>query len=227
MIIRKFYAPLLLLILSFGQFSSYAQTSDIPLKLTVPVINYRYNSAYGDYYLQSLTMKENRWTNFPITININGIPTRYKYIAISAINEWKPYIPIKITTSSCSNIIINWVTKMPAQYKCYVGLADHRYSYDIHKCIITILDKKHYSSLEKKEIITHELGHALGLDHSPNSKDIMYQTIKPCKKPISSKKLVSNRDLNTLAKIYSDLGIVQNYKPVNTVNAADFNSNLK
>jgi len=198
----KQYILLLALFLSLEQTYVFAspkgnKSSDIP-------INYSYNTACGNYYLQSLQMKKYKWNKFPVTVNINGVPDKYKLTAIRAINKWGEYIPLKISKSANSNILIIWVKKLPVLGRGFVGEADHLYKNEVHTCRIAILYKNHYSLSEIQEILVHELGHALGLDHSHNSKDIMFNTIKPCKKALPPKSLITPRDLNTLYLIYSE-----------------------
>jgi predicted Zn-dependent protease len=52
----------------------------------------------------------------------------------------------------------------------------------------------------RKAFFLHEIGHAVGLDHSPNENDIMYGFIEPER---TSEPAVSTRDGLTLQKLYS------------------------
>jgi len=203
MIKIRFFVLLCLIVLGNKQIVGYCNI-DTNQKFVSHIVNYKYNSDYRDYYLQSLRMKDYKWNIFPITIYIKQIPQRYKAAVINAINEWGLYIPLKICDSVAdSDITIVWIYRMPNQYRSFVGLAEHTYNQDIHKCKISILYKKHYSQFENEEIVIHELGHALGLDHSPNPKNIMYNTIKPYKKAVKCKLFVTPEDLNTLIRVYS------------------------
>ena len=62
-----------------------------------PAINCYYNPLYGDYYYESLDMKDNKWNKFPITICIKQVPDKYKTPVLNAINQWKTYIPLSIS----------------------------------------------------------------------------------------------------------------------------------
>jgi|GEM_PF-2652504 len=206
-----------LLIIILQQNPCFSEIAYINRNLTNPTTIDNYNPAYGDYYLQSMEMKENKWNIFPITIYIKQVPQRYKGIVTDAINKWGSYIPLKICNSEYeSDIIISWIYKMPPEYKGIVGLADHKYNQGIHKCKILVLYKKNYSYLENEEIVIHELGHALALDHSRNYNDIMYKKIKPYKKAIPGKSLITQRDINTLIRIYSDSNSILSHESVFT-----------
>jgi hypothetical protein len=99
---------------SFMAFPAYCETTSTnPVH---PAILHNYNPAFGDYYIQSLEMKDNKWNKFPITINIKQVPARYKSTVISAINEWGVYLPLKIYHSENNNdISIAWIYKMPKE----------------------------------------------------------------------------------------------------------------
>jgi len=79
---------------------------------------------------------------------------------------------------------------------------DKTCNYEFDKCIgITYNEENELYSdifiLENRnflQLIIHELGHLLGLDHSKNEKDIMYEFI-------DDKNKITNNDINELNKI--------------------------
>lgn len=213
--------------------------------------NYSYNNyqsnSKNDYFNKIDYMQSAKWINFPVTVYTGNIPVQYRETATNAINQWKTYFPLELSDNPNSDVDIIWVNGFPrATSKSTLGTTTHIVNNGTHKCIVRIRKKK-FIKTELNEIMLHELGHVVGLGESPFKSDIMYPVIK-CKKgritkwtlvfvgympivlpsgydrEVAGKATISQRDLNTLAKIYpepptnKDTYLVNDYteKPLNT-----------
>jgi predicted Zn-dependent protease len=91
--------------------------------------------------------------------------------------------------------------------------------------VVSVNLSRRWSKDEMRAIVLHEMGHALGIaGHSPSKGDIMYWKVQESKHrlnlpgviyPIAFKSLVSKpsqRDLNTLIRLYNTPGIVMRMK---------------
>lgn len=144
-----------------------------------------------------------KWKEFPIRIDIRNVPENKRHIALDAINEWQKYLPIVVKNSSDSDIKINYLCKLPTENKQYVGLTVYITGENRHICKIYINPKKYYTNLEIKQIFVHELGHSLGLNHSSNYNDVMYNTVKREKYVIKQPSLITKNDLKSLTDLYN------------------------
>ena len=70
------------------------------------------------------------------------------------------------------------------------------------KSFITIFDVTNLSDWELEDIVRHEFGHALGLGHSSNSKDLMYYQFH------ADNAYISKCDLDALTSLYEGRGPV-------------------
>ena len=91
--------------------------------------------------------------------------------------------------------------------------------------VVSVSLFRRWSKDEMRAIVLHEMGHALGIaGHSPFKGDIMYWQVQESSKrlnvprviyPLVIKSLVSKpsqRDLNTLIRLYNTPGIVSRMK---------------
>jgi predicted Zn-dependent protease len=75
----------------------------------------------------------------------------------------------------------------------------------ILKVFITIYDSEKLSDIQLESIVRHEFGHALGLPHTNNSKDLMSESI-----PMNNS-YISQCDINTLEKSYNEEQVSGNF----------------
>jgi predicted Zn-dependent protease len=168
----------------------------ITVWIVIIIVIFSFQTAYAQ------SMKEYKWDSLPVTVDIRNVPANKKYLVIESIKEWQKFFSFKITNKTDSNIIIYWVNRLPFGDKSFVGITNHEITNDIHKCKIYISPKNYYSNLEIKQIIVHELGHSIGLDHSMNVKDIMFNTIKKENRLVNKYTLISPADADALKNIY-------------------------
>lgn len=144
---------------------------------------------------------EEPWDHSPITVYIDEQNTpphyspSYQPTVVRAMQYWEnggngklSYTPVfEITNSSDADIYIMWVENMEEVTGAEEGvagfcrpmIANGRY---IHADIVLeVGDYKgfswqQYGDTNMEQLVTHELGHALGLGHSNDIRDIMYPT---------------------------------------------------
>lgn len=214
-----------------------------------PVFNFPYNYSVGDYYNESCNMKMIKWTKLPVTVHFDNVPNKYRETVLNAINKWKSFFPLDVSNNQDSDINIIWVNKIPKKNltESSLGQANSSINNNVHKSKILILNKKSYPPSQLEEVILHEIGHSIGLGHSPNSQDIMYPKTSSKKgkinqwtimfigyiplilpsgyqQAIPGKTIITQRDINTLSRVYSNSADTGIY-PVNYVSSAANNSN--
>jgi len=192
---------------------------------TAFVLKYPYVISAGDYYNSATNLRGMKWNHFPVGIYIGNVPIEYRNTAINAINKWKAYFPIEISTDIInSDINISFVNSFSTnENETTMGLAFNKGE----KAYIEILKKSKYPPSGLEEIILHELGHSIGLGHSSNPDDIMYDKLKAekgkitqwtitnigyvplifpsgFKEAVQGKTIITHRDANTLLRTYSE-----------------------
>lgn len=135
------------------------------------------------------------WRSYPLKIYVKHSPSKYykplyrDYIEY-AFKEWER-VDNRITfafvySPDSADIIIRFVDNLTKIYdENFLGLTETDYNKykDITKAHVQLgllkFNNEKITDGEMKAAIIHETGHALGLGHSSNDKDIMYPYIDP------------------------------------------------
>ncbi len=194
----------------------------------------RYVYSASDYYREiAETSESERWNSFPIKVWIGNVPTgNWAQGAREAFTIWKEMLPLELSAESEeADIRFNWDAGTDAE-----GVAGEELDWVQFRrvggeltgrkvALISVDLSRNWSKDEMRAIVLHELGHALGIrGHSVSKGDIMYWQVQEKSHqvrvpgiyyPYAWKTLVSKpsqRDLNTLIRLYNTPGVVQRMK---------------
>ena len=164
----------------------------------------------GDYYptiRKFQTGNVARWQHFPVLIHLppNTAELWHKNLT-EDVKKWSIYVPMRTAAEYESYVIeVKWENKLPPGI---FGITRVEGSGAGLKVIIFLLRPTFYpadvpeSTLQA--VFLHELGHAIGLyGHSENKGDVMFLDEKASKKVPPAVNIISQRDLNTLKRVYS------------------------
>jgi predicted Zn-dependent protease len=163
----------------------------------------------GDYYStirKFQTGNVARWQHFPVLIHLPpNTPELWHKNLIEDVKKWSIYIPMRTAADYESFVIdVKWENKLPPGI---FGITRVEGSGAGLKVIIFLLRPTFYPAdvpePTLQAVFLHELGHAIGLyGHSENKADVMYLDEKVSKKVPPAVNTISQRDLNTLKRIY-------------------------
>jgi predicted Zn-dependent protease len=191
----------------------------------------RYVSSAADYYLEIAELSETaKWNAFPIKVWIGNVPTgNWAQGAREAFSIWKEMLPLGLTAEpEAADIRFVWDADQEMESGAMGEELDwvqfRRVGNELtgrKVAFISVDLSRNWSKDEMRAIVLHEMGHALGIrGHSPSKGDIMYFQVQETPHhmrvpgviyPIAWKSLVSKpsqRDLNTLIRLYNTPGVV-------------------
>jgi predicted Zn-dependent protease len=195
----------------------------------------QYASSASDYYQEIAELSESRkWNTFPIKVWIGNVPeSNWAQGAREAFGIWKEMLPLELVAESDeADIRFNW----EADPDMEAGAAGEETEWVQFRrvgneltgrkvAVVSVNLSRRWSKDEMRAIVLHELGHALGIQgHSQSKGDIMYWQVQEKNRrvnvpgviyPLAFKSLVSKpsqRDLNTLIRLYNTPGIVLRLK---------------
>jgi predicted Zn-dependent protease len=189
-----------------------------------------YVAAAQDYFGEiSETSESERWKTFPIKVEIGDVPNgNWAQGAREALRIWQQMFPLELTAEpEEADIRFNWEggTHVEGAAGDEMDWVEFRRVGDEltgRKVAFISLDlSRNWSKDEMRAIVLHEMGHALGVKgHSDSKGDIMFWQMQDKNHqvyvprvmyPIAWKSLVSKpsqRDLNTLIRLYNTPGVV-------------------
>lgn len=189
-----------------------------------------YVGSAGDYFwLISVSSESERWTAFPIKVSLGNISNaNWAQGTREAFDIWKEMFPLELAAGpELADIRLEW--ELSPGEESHAGeesdwVQFRRVGNELtgrKVAFISVDLSRRWSKDEMRAIILHEMGHALGIKgHSDSKGDIMYfqiqekphQVVAPrLPYPIFWKSLVSKpsqRDLNTLIRVYNTPGAV-------------------
>ncbi len=191
-----------------------------------------YVSSASDYYQEIAELSESRkWNSFPIKVSIGSVPeANWAQGAREAFSIWKDMFPLELVAEpEEADIRFDWEANPDME----AGAAGEEMDWVQFRrvggeftgrkvAVISVDLRRRWSKDEMRAIVLHEMGHALGIKgHSSSKGDIMYFQVQEKNRhvrvpglyyPIAWKELVSKpsqRDLNTLIRLYNTPGIVE------------------
>jgi predicted Zn-dependent protease len=190
-----------------------------------------YVPAAGDYFGEiSESSESERWSAFPIKVWIGNVPTgNWAQGAREAFGIWKEMFPLELSAEQDdADIRFDWggrtdIEGAAGEEKDWVQFRRVGNELTGRKVAFITFDlSRNWSKDEMRAIVLHEMGHALGIrGHSSSKQDIMYFQVQEKNRqvrvpgvyyPFAWKTLVSKpsqRDLNTLIRLYNTPGIVE------------------
>lgn len=194
-----------------------------------------YVSAASDYYFDIAESSESeKWNSFPIKVSIGNVPNgNWAQGTREAFRIWQAMFPLELTAEpEEADIRFVWNESPDAENVAGEEMDWVQFRREGNEltgrkvAIIAVNLSRNWSKDEMRAIVLHEMGHALGIrGHSESKGDIMYYEVQehprqmavPGVIPIrfNWKSLVSKpsqRDLNTLIRLYNTPGIVVRQK---------------
>ncbi|MBZ5513691.1 MAG: tetratricopeptide repeat protein [Acidobacteriia bacterium] len=202
--------------------------------LPEPMQPSHYVSAAGDYYWTVSSESEgNEWTSFPVKVFLGSAPQlKWQEGAREAYDNWSKVFPLELVAlPQGADIRIGWHESMIGEEHVGEesdwlqtryeggGLKGRKYA------LIRVDLSRLWSKDEMRAIMSHEIGHALGIKgHSESKGDIMYWQVQESIRQIGTPRIPlplfwrslvkqpSQRDINTLIRLYNTAGSSKRFR---------------
>ncbi len=218
-----------------GQANARIQILELLPSYPEALLPTHYVASASDYYQEIAELSESRkWNSFPIKVAIGNVPeSTWAQGAREAFDIWKEMFPLELVAETDeADIRFNWEAE-PDMESGEAGeetdwVQFRRVGNELSGrkvAVVSVSLFRRWSKDEMRAIVLHEMGHALGIaGHSPFKGDIMYWHVQESSKrlnvprviyPLVIKSLVSKpsqRDLNTLIRLYNTPGAVVRLK---------------
>lgn len=168
-----------------------------------------------------------RWNHFPLTVYVDTDSVRQdtEYVDAfrGALELWQAStnntVSFFVTSSPAADVTVEWVSSLKEKAMDTLGNTDIKFinisgtgliqSADIQ--LLTKSGPKQLSTIDMTNLAIHEMGHALGLNHSDDENDIMYPILVVPSKEIKG---IPDKEVSRLQEIYSvepepDLRIIE------------------
>lgn len=219
-----------LILYGYGALSQPNLDADLPALQAHPLPEFLAKQSDsnngGDYFSQikSTPLGYLIWTRFPVKVYIEHSVTSnkdaasqrfqiWRTIVQQAIAQWQEYFPLEETAnrSQADIIVLRSQPEREVKLDPQTGLFDipraiaaqTNYKFYLTEAPVKIAQKMtidvspNFTGTSLLATVRHELGHALGIwGHSPEPSDALYFS------QVSDPPGISQRDLNTLRKIY-------------------------
>lgn len=188
------------------------RVAQVVIELNSPVIP-RTNTAQLTIPEQPMPSTNLRWNHFPLTVYIDDSfigqkNSEYVTDVIRALDMWEKtgIVSFSVIYSPDADISIGWVPSLKEKATDTLGNTDIKFINVsqfgiIQSAIIELLTKSESRQLNSNDMVNlalHEIGHAIGLQHT-NEDDIMNPVLTI---PSKSIKKISTSDINNLNKLY-------------------------
>jgi len=187
----------------------------------------RYVAEVGDYYWNiSRNSEGEEWSRFPLKVYLGSAPQmKWQEGARQAYDTWAALFPLQLVARpEQGDIRLSWNPANLGERRAgeemeWVDFKREGNELTARRIAVISVDQNfNWAKDDMRAIITHELGHALGIKgHSDTKKDIMYMEMQrkvysrtfggfPLQFWKSLVKEPSQRDINTLIRLYNHPG---------------------